>query len=472
MSGGNAARAAESAALGVERTKFLRGQGGANREGAKGGGERGVRYRLLSLVQRLFYNRALPPDRQDRVCSCHFRRKASTVKIRQDTSSGRAHYTGLETCRNVWACPVCNGTITEERRKQLQRAASKWKKKGGELYLATGTFPHGRLSVLKAMLGGMAKAMKIFNDSPRVKRWRKAGGYIGYVRALEVTWGSWHGWHPHFHFLIFAAPGQRDALRALEAEWAAAVIKAGLATADQLNDMLHGADGEAACWDVQHGDYATDYIAKYGHEPSFRSRLETGETWGIDREMVRGMAKIGRRLTGITPFTLLAVVAGVTSIRGADGRELLTKGRATALFLEFALAFKRQRQLYWSPRLADTLEMGELFSDEELPDALDAKPEMRDVCELSADDWRLVLQKAVRDKLLRVAEEGGERAVRAFLRELRGMPDAGPPGVSRWSEEGGYCEGVDSPRAPSLPLSNLIRVEQPDGTFRSYVGPE
>lgn len=421
----------------------------SDREGVPKGGEsrhprlgRGPLYRLLGVAQRLLYAPGLPGDRQAAICSCQWRRIGDTVRIRQSKATGRTHYQGLVSCNNVWVCPVCSRRITDARRDELQRGVGYWKEQGGECYLATGTFSHQRRDNLRELVQRMRKAADLFNTSRAVRRAREAAGYVGSIRALEVTWGSWHGWHPHFHFLYFCKPGQLDTLRALSGAWADALIKAGLADRSQLNDMLHGrADNEAAAWDVQNGDYAADYIAKFGHEPSLQSKIEAGATWGVAAEMVKGMAKTGRRLRGVTPFTLLAVAAGACELRG------MSKGRAAALFSEFVVAFKGQRQLYWSPKLRETLRLGRLFDDAELESLMDRKPEMETVCTLTREDWALVLLHQKRDELLREAELWGAAGVELLLDQLRAL---GPPPVDsrigRDLPDGAHSLGLDTPR--------------------------
>ena len=424
--------------------------GGIHRAGGQGG-DRGIRYKLLSVAQRLLLSDTLPPERQERVCRCHFSRKAAQVTVRQDRATGWASYSGLETCSNVWACPVCNGRITEKRREQLQFAVGAWKQQGGEAYLLTGTFPHQRTDQLGRLVKLMRKAANVFNNSKPVKAARARAGFLGQIRAFEVTWGSWHGWHPHFHFLYFCAPGQAATLQAMESAWVNALVKVGLADNSQRNDMLRGAGGESPAFDVQNGDFAADYIAKFGHDPSIQTKIETGNTWGAAAELTKGMSKTGRRLRGITPFTLLAVAAGTCEVPG------LTKGRAIGLFCEFARAFKGQRQLYWSPGLKKKLYSGELFSDEELMKLSEKKRDMVKVCELSADDWRVVLAHRCRDEVLRAAEQGGAAGVFSLLAELRARPAVHPPGLSTWRHDGGYVEGVDSPRLPTAALFKLRR---------------
>jgi hypothetical protein len=361
------------------------------------------------------------------------------VQLRLNLESGRAHFARVETCRNVWLCPVCSGRITEARRIELQQAVTTWVGEGGEIYLMTLTFPHVRRDRLVELVDKLRLALKKFNASPAMKRTRAATGHAGSVRALEVTWGSWHGWHPHVHVLWFGRAGQLEKLQQLEGPWIETLIKVGLADRSQLNDMLE------AAFDVQNGDYAAKYIAKFGHEPSFRSQLTTGETWGAAREMVKGASKVGRRFSGSTPFTLLAVVDGKCKVPGLDA------GCAAKLFCEFALAFKGERQLYWSPRLRKALRMGRLFDDAELAELEDRKPEVVTVCELNDEEWRLTVRHHCFNALLREVEENGRQAgaaaVAALLARLRAMPP--PPTWERLTvirPDQVQVFGLDAPR--------------------------
>jgi hypothetical protein len=63
--------------------------------------------------------------------------------------------------------------------------------------------------------------------------WRRLaadGGIVGYIRALEVMYGGFAGWHPHLHVLVFfgcpLTPEQRTIVRdALSDEWMLSVTR-------------------------------------------------------------------------------------------------------------------------------------------------------------------------------------------------------------------------------------------------------
>lgn len=343
--------------------------------------------------------------REYRVASCNRRRKGEFVRVHRHKETGATHFDGLETCGSVWHCPICARKVTEKRRAELQAAINAWAKRGGEVYLMTLTFPHERADNLAAIVAKQAAALKLFKNSKGYKAIMREVARAGNIRALEVTWSGWHGWHPHTHDLIFAQRGALPALKRLQQLWIDAVIKAGLASRSQLNDLLE------AAFDVQNGDYAADYVAKFGQEPSLQSQSVTGERWGVARELTQGMTKGGaavRRIKGKTPFTLL--------------REYTEGNRqAGALFVEFGRTFKGKRQLFWSPGLRAALGLDEEKTDQELS-VEELTPHYEQVAQVNADDWRLVIAHDARGELLHIAGQFGAQGLSALLAELRARP--------------------------------------------------
>ena len=93
------------------------------------------------------------------------------------------------------------------RRVELLDAMELHKAQGGAVFLLTLTTPHQRGDVLSELLDQQGKALQSFLRDRKVKEVFKEMGYIGQVRALEVTHGRKaarnNGWHPHFHILQF-----------------------------------------------------------------------------------------------------------------------------------------------------------------------------------------------------------------------------------------------------------------------------
>ncbi len=372
--------------------------------------DRAGRYQLQRVAANLIYRPAA--EKQERVCTCHRWRTVGTVQVRVDHARNKAIFSGLESCSNVWACPICSGIITEERRHDLQAAIDAWAKQGGEVYLMTLTLPHIRADSLAALIALASEASKRFKQSKTFGAVMEQAGRIGNVRATECTWGSWHGWHPHYHELIFAKKGQLQLLDQLRAPWVAALLKSGAADARQLNDI------NAHAFDVRGGDFAAEYVAKFGHEASFKSKLEAGATWGAAREMVKGQSKVAHHMRGSTPFTLL-----VEAERGND--------QAAALFREFYWAMKGRRQLTWSPGLRARLGIGVEKEDAEITEQLQSAPEFETVATLDKSDWQLVLRHRARYQVLLWAEREGAAGVRGVLLALRQIDRERPPDKGR-----------------------------------------
>jgi hypothetical protein len=349
---------------------------------------RKARFQLQRAAQGL-----LPTQR---VAHCQ-RSTMSSAGVMVYRSESGASFSNLATCGSVWHCPICAAKITETRRQELQGAINTHAKMGGEVFLMSLTFPHLEHQALASNLPQFSDALKKFKNSRQYKTTMKAVGAAGSIRALEVTHGA-NGWHPHTHDLIFASKGSLEKIRELQMVWIEILIKVGIADRTQLNDMMN------AAFDVQNGDYAAEYVAKFGHEATEASKLITQNTWGASHELTKAHAKVGKRLGGRTPFTLLAdFIKGDTE--------------SGELFKEFGLHFKGKRQLFWSPKLRVALRL----ADAEKTDAEIAEepmPEREFVTSLDHEQWKLVLSRNARFEILRMAQDEGAEGVARLLEEL------------------------------------------------------
>lgn len=339
------------------------------------------RFSLLRTAQGLLYDPAKPAADQARACWCHrsIRNKGETVWIYRNEAGTSARFSGVSTCGSVWHCPICAAKVTEARRKELDLALTGWVKHGGRVELLTLTFPHEADMPLAELMAKFAKALQSFKNSKGYKAVTAAAGRAGNIRSLETTWGE-NGWHPHVHELVFLSGELSDAdVDALSGLWVRSLIKAQLATTADLGNMLAKVDPEKTgqargciALTLQDGQYAADYIAKFGHDSA----------WGASSEMTKPHSKAGAVGDGsahYTPFQLLAWAE--------NGDE-----RAAALFREFAAAFEGKRMLSWSPKLRLLL----TGCERELPDEViaahdDPTPDESKVGELSQDQFSILL---------------------------------------------------------------------------------
>ncbi len=67
---------------------------------------------------------AADPDTPERQRNCGIVPVGSQVEIR--IKDGGAYYCGVETCGNVWLCPVCSPKIHHRRAEELRTALAVW----------------------------------------------------------------------------------------------------------------------------------------------------------------------------------------------------------------------------------------------------------------------------------------------------------------------------------------------------------
>ena len=349
---------------------------------------------MESRVQRFALQsvaRGILPDSRTAKC-LRIRAHNSDVQVWKSKAHGTASYAGLQTCGSVWACPVCSAKIAERRRVELLDAMEMHKAQGGAVSLLTLTTPHQRGDNLVELLAQQGKALQSFLRDFTVKAVFAEMGYLGQVRALEVTHGRKsaknNGWHPHFHILQFhqvkgSEADRKDWTARLYLRWVAYCQKAGLGTPS----YAHGIK-------LDNGEKAAQYVTK--------------GMWGLEDEMTKGHTKKGKA-GGESPFDLLRAVL-------ADR----TDRQAAALFKEFADGFKGKQQLSWSRGLKARFMVDEK-TDEELSQEKDDRATLLGL--LTVDQWRDVLKVDGRGVLLDIAAKGGWLHVQKYLHFIDGARD-------------------------------------------------
>jgi hypothetical protein len=361
-----------------------------------------MRYALQAVASRLMYDRTAL--KQHRVCGCSRNVASDGVVVYREVYGTNARFSNVMTCGSVWACPVCAAKVTEGRRKELQDGVTNWVKQGGTILLLSLTFPHELDMPLQELLGKFDPALKAFKNSRIYKNTfgtaDKPGTYgrVGSVRSLEVTYGV-NGWHPHTHDLVFVKSegleNDQKTIDSLKQEWVKQLLKHGLGDNSKINDMLFRG------LDIRGGDYAAQYVAKYGDEPKLY------ESWSAAREVTKQHSKISGG-DSFTPFMLLKAAG--------DGDPY-----AQAAFREFVNCFNGKRMNTWSPGLRALVYLNEV-DDEELAKEAEMKPEEEIVIRLDESQWKLVLQTDARSEVLERAAYYGEQGVLDLLEELEERP--------------------------------------------------
>ena len=369
------------------------------------------------------------PHDEHRTAKCMHIRREGHVTLHQSTEHGSAFYSGLVTCGSVWACPVCTAKVQERRRIELA-AAIEWAWDSHyQPIMVTLTAPHYRKQSLVDLRRMQAAALSRLRAGKAGIQMRKALGYRGLIRSLELTYGG-NGWHLHTHELWFVDKhADPEVARGLILEqWRAACARAGLLDLDNV-EQVRAFDQHSV--DVRGNCSASDYLAKY----------DDAKHWGIDREMAKASTKKGRA-SGLHPFRLLAAAA--------DG-DL----RSGQLFVEYVQGMRGARQLYWSKGLKDLVGIDDL-TDEKIAGRTDDDAVI--LGRLSVPQWNAVLAAGARARLLDAAEQGGWEAVLALLTAL--------------AKQHGHAARTSKPDSPSPTPAPCLAGPSPESVPRSGTIPD
>ncbi len=367
----------------------------AGEDDRAGGDDRAAAARLERFRLQAVARACVP---RERVAFCLRARlpDAAGVGVWHAPEHGSAHYSGLMVCGSAWLCPVCAAKLAERSRAELAEAIAAWRAVGGQVALVTYTLAHERADDLGATLGGFLAAQESMTGTRAYRALRGVWGVVGAIKALEVTWGAAHGWHPHCHTLLFLRDGVdiEGAADELYRCWSAALGRRGLRCTRERGVV------------VQRGFGAVEeYVTKYGR------------AWDLPDELTKAHIKRGRGGRH-SPWDLLRWFAETGEVQ------------ARALFREYAAVFKGRRRLVFSPDLRDRLGLGAERSDEELAAVVVADAVL--LATLSAEAWAAVRRADRRGELLEVARSGDAGAVRRFVADLvrrsrPAVPRAGPP---------------------------------------------
>ena len=225
-----------------------------------------------------------------RVAGCGRRRISHDVEVvrrrvqrEYAPSYQRAYYRGLLSCGSVWECPVCASQIRAERATELQSAVEAW----GPSCVAmlSLTVRHGLGDDLRAVRAGVANSFRRVINGVPWKRFSSKFGLKHSVRALEVTHGALHGWHPHLHVLLFFEKAldeqqSREAIAWLSARWAECVRRA---LGDGFTPNDHGVDLRAS----RRSDYLIKSVWELVDPGSKRGRVQNRTPLQIAADVVK-----------------------------------------------------------------------------------------------------------------------------------------------------------------------------------------
>jgi len=297
------------------------------------------------------------------------------VSVQKSIEHKTCSYAGLQTCSSVWACPICSARISVRRRTETIQAMEKHQADEGRLYFITLTFPHSNTESLSFLKSAFASALKKLRSSYAYKTYKKEVGYVGLIRALEITYGFKNGWHPHCHEVVFAK--NEKSFHSIKSLLFPAWKKACLASGLPAPSFRRGID-------VKGGEKAGDYINKFGNELAMSHMKKA-------------------RSERFTPFDLL---------RGYHHENDKQLG---AKFVEYAKGMKGARQLYWTNGLKEKFGV-----DEKTDEELAAKTEDKHTFlgDIHMDRWRAVVSGKARATVLLISQKHGFENAKTLIESL------------------------------------------------------
>jgi hypothetical protein len=259
-----------------------------------------------------------------RPCGAYVIDKTRLITVAKGKAKQSVFYSGLQTCKSVWACPVCSMKISHRRATEVNHMLTNAIVRD-ELHgqFVTLTIPHTVYDNLKTLQLVVSNGFRRLTNHPDYVGRSKKGvftpgikqryGVKGFVRALEVKKKN-KGWHPHLHIVFILDKMEAERLSDFSAEiiqlWAK-IIKA--ATGKKINQEA-GQDSKP----ITGIEGISDYISK----------------WDIGKELTQSHRKLAG--DSMTPFELFQYYK-----RSGDAKYLKH-------FEHYVLSFNNVKQLTFS----------------------------------------------------------------------------------------------------------------------------
>lgn len=368
-----------------------------------------MRYALQAKARELL------PDHRVAWCMRRFRAERSKIDVVHAKARRAAYFDGLMRCGRVWVCPVCAAKISETRRAELnelllaaREVALGYTSNEPEYYprwhltMLTFTIAHKPDESATEVLDRINLTWTRYASGRWMANFRARFYVVGTLRALEITHGA-HGWHPHYHVLMFHdnplrkntvpphyAPSLTEMIAAVQVRWSDIARKVG-GYADRFIGV----------------ELSTGKVSNYPIKADAERELQR---WGMTSEVTKQPSKRGR--DDNRSLTDLLIDA-------AKGDDL-----AASLWIEATNALARQKQLEPSKGLWVMLGR-KLRSDEEAAED-EASPSDQVLASLTWESWKLILEADARAQVLDIAATGDAMALWSYLETLGVNPNERP----------------------------------------------
>ncbi|GJQ06207.1 hypothetical protein CAPN010_03650 [Capnocytophaga cynodegmi] len=248
-------------------------------------------------------------------CTCGVKRlngdnDKTPVAVVQGQKSQKIFFNGLMKCGSVWRCPVCGFKITKHRQDEIYYMSSEWLRQGYEISFITLTMRHRSTFKLVKSLDILLGEFRKLQNTKVYKGIETDHNIMGFVRTLEITYGSDNGWHPHLHLLVFHKSKNADDLhkRFIKAWCKRKAV--GALQKNQRAKLVYNKKG------------VTEYVTK----------------WDMTKEMTQSSFKETKGNQRYTPFSMLRDLANDSFTKDSQGDFL--RGFLHWKYIEYCKATK------------------------------------------------------------------------------------------------------------------------------------
>jgi hypothetical protein len=318
--------------------------------------------------------------------------KLNHISLYKNDALNSVFFGNLQTCGSVWHCPVCAAKISERRASEVMIAFNYFKSDSRHVIsFVTRTVPHTYADSLEKILKQFRNAEKRLKADRNYQSLLKTYGVVGSIKVFEITVGL-NGWHLHIHEILFSfldtpIQGFYASLQELMYPyWSNAAVYAGFDEPSKANGLQ-----------VQNGDFAAEYIAKFGKEPN--------GSWDVSKELTKQHIKKSR--SGFSPFDLLRLYRD------------LPLSDTLSIIQEYGQVMHGQKQLIWSRGLKNLIQLDEK-TDDEIAKEIEAEAVLLGL--LSQSQWKFILKHDLRVTILLLAKRGSFADLSVFL-SAQGAPD-------------------------------------------------
>ena len=182
-------------------------------------------WQMLSKVQHVV------SDMRVNTCHRYISPQSYEVEVVRHVVDGvqeQPRYKGLMQCNSTWLCPICSQRISHNYEELLVEGFANADASGYTLEMLTLTIQHSRQDLLDGLFKALLQARRLMRNRKTWKRIMNAAGFVGQVKATEITHGE-NGWHVHTHeVLILARPLTAEESNDIFDAWRQACLDAGL----------------------------------------------------------------------------------------------------------------------------------------------------------------------------------------------------------------------------------------------------